>query len=285
MRISKKSVVMSTTRLMTSTDSLTGHVNGTAYDLHGPPDASVLVLVHGLGLCREIWNDYIADLSKAYRVLNYDLVGHGDSLPSIETASLRVYAKQILDLMDALHINHATIVGFSIGGMINRRFALDYPDRVSALIILNSPHERGEFAQRQVEARAARVHEQGALATMDEALKRWFTADFLDSNPLICRKVIEWRQRADSQSYAQAAWVLAAGVRELTGLKLIINAPCLVATCQYDTGSTPAMSASIAAQFDGAELHIVPGLQHLGLLEKPALFISLLLDFLARASV
>ena len=53
-------------------------------------------------------------------------------------------------------------------------------------------------------------------------------------------------------------------------------------TCADDSGSTPAMSAAIAAEIDGAELIVVPGLRHLGLLERPALFAGPILEFAAR---
>ena len=254
--------------------------NGTAYQLLGEPGQPVIILIHGLGLCRKLWESYLPTLTKTHQVLNYDLYGHGNSQPLPETASLAVYARQLSELMDELNIPQAVIVGFSIGGMINRRFAIDYPDKVAGLAILNSPHDRGEEAQQQVEARAAKVREQGALSTMDSALARWFTSDFHTSNPQTLQLVVDWRLQAEPESYAQAAWVLAEGVRELTQDKLPISTPCLVLTCEKDTGSTPAMSEQICAQLEHSTLKVVPKLQHLGLLEQPKTFLAHLTDFL-----
>ena len=76
----------------------------------------------------------------------------------------------------------AHLVGFSIGGMINRRVAMDHPDLVRSLVILNSPHDRGAQMQREVEARARQALDQGAEATLQAALERWFTPEFLASN-------------------------------------------------------------------------------------------------------
>ena len=133
--------------------------DGTAFDLHGPDDAPAVVLIHGLGLCRHLWLPHLPVLSGRYRVVSYDLYGHGDSGPSPTTASLSVYADQIAGLLDHLGMDRAALVGFSIGGMINRRFALDHPVRLSSLVILNSPHDRGEDAQQQVEDRARTVRD------------------------------------------------------------------------------------------------------------------------------
>ena len=254
--------------------------DGTEYDLHGPEDAPVIALIHGLGLCRHLWRPHLPALSAACRVLNYDLYGHGDSAPLPVEASLTVYARQLAGLMDHLGIDRASVVGFSIGGMINRRFALDHPERLSALVILNSPHDRGDEAQRLVEDRARTVRDQGALATMDAALQRWFTPGFRAAHPDAMRLIRDWRLKADPESYAQAAWVLAYGVRELLRPSRPISAPTLVMTCENDSGSTPAMSRAIAAEIPGAETLIVPELRHLGLTEQPLAFTGPILDFL-----
>jgi pimeloyl-ACP methyl ester carboxylesterase len=158
---------------------------------------------------------------------------------------------------------------------------MDHADKVEALAILNSPHDRGEEAQNMVEARARKVREQGAMATLDDALKRWFTPDYLASGDGV-GKVRRWRERVDPESYAQAAWVLANGVRELIRPPVAIHAPALVMTCENDTGSTMKMCHDIASELEGSVTIIVPELQHLGLLEQPQTFTSPILNFLER---
>ena len=256
--------------------------DGTSYDLTGPENGPVVVLIHGLGLC----SDVFAGMRGAFagsRVLAYDLYGHGASAPPPDTASLTVYSDQLAGLMDHLGIASAHIVGFSIGGMINRRFALDHADKVASLVILNSPHDRGEVAQAQVEARAASVRDQGAFSTFDAALKRWFTAGYLatGAGPALVR---QWREVVDPESYAQAAWVLANGVVELTGRDGQISKPALVITCENDSGSTPAMSHDIASEIAGSTVQIIPRLQHLGLMEDPDAFTNPILRFLERVT-
>ncbi|MGB1035101.1 MAG: alpha/beta fold hydrolase [Primorskyibacter sp.] len=194
---------------------------------------------------------------------------------------MSVYAAQIAGLLDTIGVVRAHIVGFSIGGMINRRFALDYPGRVASLVILNSPHDRGEAAQAQVEARAATVRDQGMMATLPDALIRWFTPQHRATGTGPAR-VTAWRAQVDAESYAQAAWVLAHGVRELIAPDPAVKAPTLVMTCAHDTGSTPAMSHAIGAEIAGSTVQIVPRLQHLGLMENPDAFTGPICDFLHR---
>jgi pimeloyl-ACP methyl ester carboxylesterase len=256
---------------------------GTAYELSGPEAAPVVVLIHGLGLNRQIWQWHEPALAARYRVLSYDLFGHGESAPPPETASLSVFSDQLRDLLVELGIARCAIVGFSLGGMINRRFALDHPERAAALAILNSPHERGPEAQRLVEKRAAQVVGGGSEATIDSALERWFTPEFRAARPGVMALIRQWRAGNDAESYPQSCMVLAAGVTELIRPDPPITAPTLVMTGEKDSGSTPAMSRAIAAEILGAETIIVPRLQHMGLVEEPSLFAEALLRFLDRA--
>ena len=241
--------------------------DGTAYDLTGPVDAPVVVLIHGLGLARGIWDDHMAAFA-GYRVLRYDLYGHGDSAPPPATASLSVYAAQIAGLLDTIGVARAHIVGFSIGGMINRRFAMDYPTRTASLIVLNSPHERSPEQQKLVEERARDTSASGPAANLDVTLERWFTAEFRRDYPEKVQQVRDVVLANEPKNYAAHREVLATGVLELIRPKPPLAIPTLVMTCENDTGSTPAMSHTIASEIPHSQTIIVPDLQHLGLLEK-----------------
>ena len=253
---------------------------GTSYDLTGPMAAPVLVLVHGLGLTRATWDAFVPALAQTCRVLSYDLPGHGDSALPQETPSLFTLSDQLAALLDELQIACATIIGFSLGGMINRRFAIDHPARVAGLVILNSPHERSPEAQRLVEDRAAQTGDGGPAANIDSTLARWFTPQFLQDAPDVVAKVRALVLANDPGNYTRHRQVLAQGVVELIRPVPAITTPTLVITCEHDSGSTPAMAHAIASEIIGAETLIVPGLQHLGLIERPDLFIQPILQFL-----
>ena len=254
----------------------------TAYDRVGPADGEVVILIHGLGLSRAIWQPFIDHFGSRYQVIAYDLYGHGESQPAPATPSLGLFARQIVDLMDHCGVESAHMIGFSIGGMINRRLAMDHPDRCRSLAILNSPHDRGVDGQKQVEERAMTVRDDGKMATLAAALERWFTPAFRADHPETVDQVRQWREITDDESYAGAAWVLAHGVRELIRPKPPLALPTCVITASHDTGSTPAMAEQIAAEIEGAACHIIPGLQHLGLMERPDLYQVLLDEFLNR---
>ncbi len=256
--------------------------NGTHYELNGNRRNPPVVLIHGLGLRLSLWRDYISVLAENYFIINYDLFGHGASEPPPSVPSLVLFSEQLKDLLNEIKVESASIIGFSLGGMINRRFAMDYSDRVQSLIILSSPHERDPKEQLLVEERAKKTAKGGPSATLDSTLKRWFTADFLSSQPNEIGRVRDWVLSNDSTIYAQCRFVLAAGVKELIQPNPPINKPTLVATCENDSGSTPEMTLSIASEIKDAKSAIVPELQHLGLIERPDLFLDLIQKFLER---
>ena len=280
MKIWKKWAATLTTRLGSKVIS----PEGTAYDLIGPATAPVVVLIHGLGLTRQTWAGQLPLLAQHFHVLTYDLCGHGESALPSRMPSLTVLSDQLRDLMDHLNLPKAALIGFSLGGMINRRFAMDHPDRVSALVILNSPHERSPEAQRLVEERAAQSGE-GPVATIDATLDRWFTPAFRANHPVVVAKVRASVLANDPINFARHRQVLAHGVLELIRPNPPITKPTLVMTCENDTGSTPDMSRAIASEVPGAQVRIIPALQHLGLIEQPDIFTIPILNFLRQVLV
>jgi len=255
----------------------------TACDWRGPADAPVVALIHGLGLARGMWRAFAGDLQVDYRVLAYDLFGHGGSAPPPAAPSLALFSAQLRGLLDAAGVESCAVVGFSLGGMICRRFAMDHPARAAALGVFNSPHERSPAAQREAESRAdATAGAKSAVeATVEAALERWFTPEFRAARP---RYIAETRAQLlanDPAVYAACRRVLADGVAELIRPAPPIRCPALVMTCADDRGSTPAMARAIAAELPAAQLRIVPG-RHMGLVESPHRFIKPLRRFLAQ---
>ena len=254
--------------------------NGSRYELSGDANAPLVVLIHGLGLNRQVWEKYSSRLGQRYRVLTYDLYGHGDSAAPPRIPSVTLFSEQLIGLIDELAIDQCTLVGFSLGGMINRRVAIDHPGRVRALAILNSPHDRGDEAQARAEQQAMDAAEGGPGATLEAAIERWFTPEFRNHHPDYIERVKSWVLANDPDIYALCRQVLAFGVVELIRPEPPITHPTLVITCEHDSGSTPAMSQAIASEIAGAGVIIVPNLKHMGLTENPSFFINALSEFL-----
>lgn len=254
----------------------------TAMDRHGQPGGPGVVLIHGLGLNRHVWQWTMPALADRYDILTYDLYGHGDSGPPPDTPSLSLFATQLASVMTLHGMGRAVIVGFSLGGMIARRFAMDNPGRVAGLGILNSPHRRTDEAQAEILKRVQQASETGPSATVEAALERWFTDACRTANPEMMSLVRSWVLANDKAIYPTIYKVLADGVEELcdAGLKT----PALVITGDEDHGNGPGMARAIAAEIDGGEALILPGLRHMALAEDPNAVNAPLRAFLDRVS-
>jgi 3-oxoadipate enol-lactonase len=100
----------------------------------GPRDAPVVVLLHAIATCSELWAQQIPVWSQFARVLAVDLPGHGASAPRPQISSLDQYAHALAELLANASIEDVSIVGLSFGGMIGQAFALNYPQRVRSLV-------------------------------------------------------------------------------------------------------------------------------------------------------
>ena len=256
--------------------------DGTMFERHGPSGAPVVVLIHGLGLNRACWQWMVPDLAERFQVITYDLYGHGQTVRPPEIPSLSLFSRQLADLLDHCGTGHAAIVGFSLGGMIARRFAQDHPNRVTALGILHSPHTRTPDAQAAILKRVEQAREQGSAATVEAALERWFTDASRIENPTMMHRVRGWVLANETAVYHTIYRVLADGVAEIVRPDPPISAPTLVITGDEDFGNGPEMTRAIAAEIEGAETLILQGLRHMALAENPQAVNAPLRVFLER---
>lgn len=255
--------------------------NGTTYDLTGPEDAPVVVLIHGLGLTRAVWQWLVPDLKK-FRVLTYDLIGHGETAPPEGDPTLKDLADQLAHLLDHLEIDKAAIVGFSLGGMIARRFAQDYRDRTTALVVLHSAHTRTEKQQSAILFRVEQAREHGPEATVELALQRWYTEAAQASRPDLMALTRRWILSNKREVYVKLYRILAHCVDEIVAPNPPLTVPTLVLTGDEDHGNNPAMSMAIAEEIPRARLVILKGLRHMALAEDPPAVNRPVTDFLTE---
>jgi 3-oxoadipate enol-lactonase len=104
-----------------------------AHDLEGPPDAPVLVLGNSLGTSSAVWDRQAGQFSRAFRLLRYELPGHGGSPAAPGPYTIGNLGAGVLDLLDSLGVDRVAYCGISLGGMIGLWLAAHAPDRVAAL--------------------------------------------------------------------------------------------------------------------------------------------------------
>src|SRR5215213_3725756 len=100
----------------------------------GPP----VVLIHGMVNSSRHWEDVALRLADRYTLIAPDLIGHGDSATPRGDYSLGAHAASIRDLLAVLGVDHATIVGHSLGGGVAMQFFYQFPQRTERMILISS---------------------------------------------------------------------------------------------------------------------------------------------------
>ena len=254
--------------------------DGTNFTFSGPKSAPVVVLIHGLGLNKACWQWMIPDLKDSYRILSYDLYGHGDSSNPVTEPSLSLFSKQLKDLLDYCEIQKAVIIGFSLGGMVARRFAQDAPQKSQGMVILHSPHKRSNAAQAAILKRVDQARNMGPQSTVEAALERWFTDPFRQANPKLMNKIRQWVMANRKEVYHTIYKVLATGIDEIVKPNPALICPSLVITGDQDFGNGPEMAFAISAEIPGAKTLVLPALRHMALAESPKAVNKPIRDFL-----
>ena len=120
------------------------------YQVHGPKNAPALIFTHGGGLNGRMFESQVSAFKDRYRVLTWDIPGHGRSALLKGNLDVPKMAKHLVDLMDEVDIDQAVVIGQSLGVYINQHAAIAYPKRIKGVVSIgglpiDQPMRRGEL--------------------------------------------------------------------------------------------------------------------------------------------
>ncbi len=234
-----------------------------------PPEAGAaaappLVFVHSLGTEGRIWDAVVARLPATQRV-RVDLRGHGLSDAPPGDYALASLAADVLGVLDRLGVATAVFVGVSIGGQVALQAALDRPERVAGLVLLDTAARIGDRAG--WEARRAEVRSHGLAASADAVVGRWFAPKSRASDPIAPRGYRNLLLRTPVAGYLGACAALRdADLRSRTA---DIAQPTLVLCGAEDTATPPALVRGLADTLPNARYAEIAGAGHLPCLDRP----------------
>ncbi|MFG1346662.1 3-oxoadipate enol-lactonase [Xanthobacter autotrophicus DSM 431] len=254
----------------------------THYALEGAADAPVLLLANSLGTSFPVWDAVMPALTSRFRVLRYDMPGHGlsDAAPLPDEAtgySIAGLAGNALALLDALGIGKAHVCGLSIGGMVAQHLAAHAPARVDRLVLCDTAMRIGPASVWN--ERIAGIRRDGLPAIAPGVMARWFTDGFRERVPHIVRGYANMVARTTLEGYVGCA--LAVRDADLTGSAAGIKAPTLVVVGDKDPSTPPAAAEALAAAIPGARLAVIADASHIPCVEQPETLARLLLAHLA----
>ncbi len=119
-------------------ENLYWNANGTniRYRMSGEGDA--VVFIHGLGASLEYWEPNVVPLSKHFRVFTMDLPGFGQSDKTVADLTLDVIGRFVADFLDFHNLDRVTLVGNSMGGLVALQTAIQYPQRIHKLVLVDN---------------------------------------------------------------------------------------------------------------------------------------------------
>jgi pimeloyl-ACP methyl ester carboxylesterase len=237
----------------------------------------LVVLIHGVGARLENWDGVASRLASEFRVLRYDLRGHGESTRAPGPYSLPLLADDLMALLEHIGTREANVAGHSLGGMIAQMFALRHATIVRRLALLSAVAGRSNEERERVAARIDLIRAGDPGEHFRNSLPRWFTDAFIQANPELITAYAARNATNDPDCYAAAYRVLA--LEDLDSQLEQIHVPTLVATGEHDLGSNPRMSELMSRRINDATLRILPGLKHSILVEAPHVVARMLVPF------
>jgi 3-oxoadipate enol-lactonase len=233
------------------------------------------VLSHGLGLDLRMWEPQMPTLASRFRVLRYDVRGHGGSPVVDGDCTIGALGRDVLSMLDREGIERAHVCGFSMGGQIAQWLGIHAPDRLDRLVLAHTGARIGSVAMWN--ERIATVEARGMTAISQAAMERWFTPQFFAARPPIVDEMKAVFERTSAEGYIRCCEAIRdADFRD--DLRRIV-APTLVIAGTMDPATTLEDGRFLATHIPGARLAELR-LAHCSNIEAPDVFTAALVEFL-----
>lgn len=247
-----------------------------------------LLLVHGFGGAKEDFADHVPALARDNTVVIFDHRGHGasDKPTDRDMYSIDRLAADILEVADACDLQQFRLLGHSMGGMVGRQIPLRAPERLEALVMMDTSAGPIPGFDPTLMDLAADV----AFTGGKQALKELLDMAAVLETPAYKRtlldrpgyKAFEERKWSDLSEIMWGAMAIALAYQpdDLAALAAAVSFPMLVIVGSQDAPFLTASDAMVAA-IPGAQLVVIPDAGHSPQFENPAAWIDALTNFLS----
>ena len=247
----------------------------------GAENNPALVLANSLGSDLHIWDDVVEQLSDYFRIVRYDIRGHGLSEASPSPYSVRDLSEDVVALMDLLEISRAVICGVSVGGIIAQSLALDHPERVRALVLSDTGARIGSVESWQ--QRIATVRESGLQALKEPTMERWFSEQFRQRHATAVRGYSTMLMKTAPEGYLGTCCAL--GDADFRPTASQIKVPTLVLCGAEDIATPPELGKELASLIPGSQFSLIEGAGHLPCIERPGAMAERMMKFFREVHI
>ena len=250
-----------------------------AYRLEGLADRPVVVLGNSLGTDFGMWDPQTAALTERFRVLRFDMRGHGASSTPPAGFGIDAMAQDVIALTTHLGIEHFAYCGLSLGGLVGQHLAVHHGARLTRVVLCNTspslpPKENWD-------ARAKAVRESGMNAIVDLAMSRFFSDGYRAKNEPLAATIRTTFLGTNPEGYAGAC--IAIRDADYHPDLARIRTPTLCVGGSLDVSTPPAMGADVMAGAIPGAKKIILEAGHISNVEQPAAFNAAVVGFLASS--
>jgi 3-oxoadipate enol-lactonase len=251
-----------------------------SYNDEGPEKAPVIIFIHGFPLNKSMWNSQVEAVKDNYRVIAYDIRGHGNSELGAIDFSIDLFVQDLLLFMDALKIEKSILCGLSMGGYIALNAIENYPERFSALILsdTNCTADTSEGKENRMIAIES-IKENGVEKLADGLIPKLFATESLEKNSKEISFVRKMIEKTEIQSLNKSLHALAE--RKETCSKLTeIKVPVLILVGKEDKITPPEAAETMHEKIKNSSLYIISLAGHLSNMENSDEFNSQVKKFI-----
>jgi 3-oxoadipate enol-lactonase len=256
-------------------------VNGARlfYALSGAAEAPVVMMSNSLGTTLEMWQPQMAALESCFRILRYDMRGHGKSDVTEATCSISTLGQDVVALLDELRIEKVHFCGLSIGGVIGQWLGAHAPQRLRSLVLCNTAAKIG--TPETWNKRIADVEQGGMASVAESILQRWFTPAFRLASPGEVAPLHAMLLANDPRGYA----LLCGAIRDMDQRTLVegIRLPTCIVSGEQDPVTTLEDAKFLQARIAGSTLVALPA-AHISNVEAAGQFNATVIEFLREAN-
>lgn len=248
------------------------------YQFSGPEEAATVCLSHSLACSGVMWEPQIPALSERFRVLRYDIRGHGESEATPPPYTLDGLADDVVAMLDVLDVERVHWVGLSMGGMIGQNLALRHSGRLLSLVLCDTLSVISDEAQPIWADRIETAEREGMAPLCEPTLARWFTPTYLETEPPDLKSI-----RAQILNTPVAGYIgCCEAIRRIDYIDRLdsIRLPTRVIVGADDPATPPMEAQAIQRRIEGSSLVIIDSAAHLCNLEQPDAFNKAVLEFL-----
>lgn len=248
------------------------------YQEEGQPQGAPLVFLHSLGTDLRIWDEATGAFTGRFRILRYDLRGHGLSDSPPGPYAIHEESSDLLALLSWLGIREAILIGISVGGLIAMDFALRFPDAARGLALADTAPKIGTAEGWNERIRAVRDSGLGGMA--ETILSRSFLPSFPQDRPVEYRGYVNMLSRSPVDGYN--ATCAALRDTDLSGGIQKIAVPVLALCGAGDPVVTPEQTREWAGRLPQARVEVIDGAAHLPCIEQPQATAAAIARFLVE---